>query len=216
MYVKLTPESSSSVEKARLMLAGIPHGVSKAVRGATRRTVTIVKNESISAIRSRYAISAANIRKYMSVKGRVLGTFAEIRFTGGRVPLTGFENTTPKYPMVDKSKKVILSNPKDYDRPAAFHPGKTVYAHELRGTSPVKLSNTFVAMMPNGHIGVFERHDSGTPNDTAFTSIFEHKGLSIPEMLGGHKVSEKILKKAVVSFDAEMDKQITRIMSGGI
>ncbi len=212
MYVKLTPESSSSVEKARLMLAGIPRGVSTAVRRAVPRTTAAVRNESVKAVRARYAISAATLHKYMSVKGVVRGTFAEIRFTGGRVPLTGFEGTTPKYPMVDKSKKVILSNPKDHDRPAAFHPGKTVYAHELRGTSPVKLSNTFVAMMPNGHVGVFESDRDGF----AFGSISEHKGLSVPEMLSGREISDKISKKAAEVFDAEMDKQITRIMNGGI
>ncbi len=211
--MKCTVQSvgNNSIENAEKFLSGIPGGVEKAIKGALPHTSSILRKESVPAVRKRYDLSPAGIRKFLSVSYKAGGKTAEIKFRGNRVPLFQFGGASPKYPDYDKSRfvPVMIGG-----RFKMVHPGKAASGHQLNSTSPTKFDNAFVAMMPNGHVGIFERTGGISPNGS--DEIREMKGLSIPEMLGGRSVSESLSAKAAEAFNAEMDAQITRIMNGGI
>ena len=59
--VRLSVAGQEAVDRAARLLAGVEGGVEKAVRSAMSKAVARLRHSNVSAVRERYAISAANI-----------------------------------------------------------------------------------------------------------------------------------------------------------
>ena len=199
-----------SVERARMLLAGIPGGVTKAVKSALPRAASALKTESTKAIRERYDISTANIRARENITVKTFnGTRALVSFIGKKIPLYRYNGTTPKFPTVDKSKTIRTIVAGQF---LPVHPGAAASAHQLKGTSVKRFENAFVAKMESGHIGIFER--TGGITSGGNNEIKELQGSSVPQMLGSKEVQDELVNKASQKFEERMEHEIMRIMNG--
>ena len=203
----------AAVDKAELLLGGMPTEFDKAIQASMKRAASAVKTETAKAIGENYDISAENIRTSQNVKMSYTvknGVFtANIRFRGIKIPLFRYNGTTPKYPKVDEGRNVSAVIAGQW---RTVHPGVEASAHVLKSTSPKKLEDTFVATMKSGHTGIFERTGGVTPNGS--DEIKELMGLSVPQMLGNKEVQDKITEKAEKVFEERMEHETLRILNG--
>lgn len=211
--VSLENFGSEAINKAELLLGGMPLQLDKAIQAAMKRTSSAVKAETAKAISENYDISAENIRASQNVKMSYTiqnGVFtANIRYRGKKIPLFRYNGTSPKYPKTDEGKTVTAVITGQW---RTVHPGVDASAHVLKSTSPKKLEDTFVATMKSGHTGIFERTGGTTPNGS--DEIRELMGLSVPQMLGNKEVQDSISKKAEKVFEERMEHETLRILNG--
>lgn len=202
-----------ALDHATKVLAGISGGIEKAVKSALPRAASSLRGESVRAIRTKYDISAANIRSKQNISIRYSygsESTAYIRFSGKKIPLYRYNGTSPKNPTVNEHKTVMI-NIDGTLKPV--HPGAAASAHQLNGTSPTKFENAFVAKMPNsGHIGIFER--TGGVSSNGRDQIRELQGSSVPQMLGNETVQNQLADKASQKFEERMEHEILRILNG--
>lgn len=201
-----------ALDHAAKVLAGIPDGISRAVKSALPRAASSLRGESVRAIQTKYDISAANIRSKQNISikysyGNV--SMAYIRFSGKKIPLFRYNGTSPKKPAVNESKTVGVKINGTYK---TVHPGAAASAHQLNGTSPTKFENAFVAEMESGHIGIFERTGGVTANGK--DQIKELQGSSVPQMLGSESVQKHLADRASQKFEERMEHEILRILNG--
>lgn len=200
-----------ALDHAAKVLAGISGGVEKAVKSALPRAASSLRGESVRAIKTKYDISAANIRSKQNISirysyGNV--SMAYIRFSGNKIPLYRYNGTSPKTPTFkDKTVFVDLNG-----TVKPVHPGVAASAHQLKGTSPTKFDNAFVAEMESGHIGIFER--TGGVTSSGGNQIRELMGSSVPQMLGSESVTAKLAESASKKFEERMEHEILRILNG--
>lgn len=202
-----------ALDHAAKALAGIPDGISRAVKSALPRAASSLRGESVRAIRTKYDISVANIRSKQNISIRYSygsESTAYIRFSGKKIPLYRYNGTSPKTPAVNEQKTVMI-NIDGTLKPV--HPGVAASAHQLNGTSPTKFENAFIAKMPNsGHIGIFER--TGGVSSNGRDQIRELQGSSVPQMLGNESVQNQLADKASQKFEERMEHEILRILNG--
>lgn len=199
------------LDHAAKVLAGISGGVEKAVKSALPRAASSLRGESVKAIKTKYDISAANIRSKQSISIRYSygsESAAYIRFSGKKIPLYRYNGTSPKIPTFqDKTVFVDLNG-----TVKPVRPGVAASAHQLKGTSPTKFDNAFVAEMESGHIGIFER--TGGVTSSGGNQIRELMGSSVPQMLGSESVTAKLAESASKKFEERMEHEILRILNG--
>lgn len=83
--IQLSVAGQEAVDRAARLLAGVEGGVEKAVRSAISKAVARLRRSNVSAVRERYAISAANIRENENVQVTYSydsGVQAFVRFSG--------------------------------------------------------------------------------------------------------------------------------------
>lgn len=201
-----------ALDHATKVLAGIPDGISRAIKSALPRAASALRGESVRAIRSKYDISAANIRSKQNISIRYSygsESAAYIRFSGKKIPLYRYNGTTPKNPTANESKTVAVRIDGTYK---LVHPGVAASAHQLNGTSPTKFENAFIARMSSGHVGIFER--TGGVSSNGKDQIKELQGSSVPQMLGNETVQNQLADVASAKFEERMEHEITRILNG--
>lgn len=201
-----------ALDHATKVLAGIPDGVNKAIRSALPRTVSSLRGESVRAIQTKYDISAANIRSKQNISIKYsYGAVSEayIMFSGRKIPLYRYNGTSPKNPTVNESKTVMVSIDGTLK---PMHPGVAAAAHQLKGTSPTKFQDAFIARMGSGHVGIFER--TGGVTSSGRDQIKELQGSSVPQMLGNESVQNHLADRASQKFEERMEHEILRILNG--
>ncbi len=212
MSVMIEDIDREAIDRAQKMLAGIDGGFNRALRGAMQRTAGFLRTNSAKAIRERYAISAANIRAEENVTIRYSyrdGVQAFITFAGHKIPLYRYDGASPAQPAYNTSKWVSVMIGGEERR---VHPGIAASGHQLKGTSPVRFDNAFVAQMRSGHTGIFER--TGGMAKSGSSEIREIMGLSVPQMLGSKEVLEKLTHQAMEKFEERLDHEVLRILNG--
>lgn len=213
--IKVETFGGETLEHAKKVLAGIPNGVQKAVKGALPRTVSSLRSDSVKAIQTKYDISAENLRTHENIDIHYTphenGSAAYVEFSGKRIPLYRFNGTYPKTPTRNGSAYVHVEINGLFK---TVHPSIPVYAHQLKGTSPKKFHNAFTAEMVNssGHIGIFER--TGGVTSHGKDEIKEIMGLSVPEMIGDKSVVEKFAEGTSKIFEENMEREIERVLNG--
>lgn len=210
-------DSSSSLERAQKILAGIPKGFEKAVGAAAKRTAQYVNTESTKAIQERYAVSAAEIKKSGTVTVKYTlanGLQAHVIFRGHKIPLWRHDGASPQSPTYDTSRKVpVHIHGADGVRWILAHPGIPARGHILKSTGPQQFDNAFVVRVGSGdHVGIFER--TGGKASTGTDRIREIMGLSNAQMVGNDEVIENLSEKAYKKFDERLDHEISRIING--
>jgi len=209
--IRLTIDSDK-LDRATKLLAGIPDGMSKALKSAIARTTSTVRSQSSRAISSVYAISINNLRGNVYVRSRQQsspdGVVGVIQFAGNKIPLFRYDSS-PKYPTKDRSRTVHAIIHGGW---RTVNPSMAASAHQLRSTGQTRFEHVFVAMMKNGHTGIFERN--GGISRTGGDAISEIMGSSYTQMLAKTEVLEEISEKAIETFDKRMEHEITRILNG--
>lgn len=212
VVVRVDQDGQTSLERAQKLLAGIPGGVEKAIKSAMPRAVSHLRTSTAKAVQERYDLSTSAIRAGENVTIKYAfgsGVTAYVNFRGHKIPLFRYGGASPKSPAVDKDKLISAMIRGKWAR---VHPGVAASGHQLRGTSPTRFQEAFVARMQSGHNGIFERtggHTSGGGD-----SIREIMGSSVPQMIGHRDVSERLAEEAVAKFDDRMDHEISRILNG--
>lgn len=216
--VNVTAAGQDALERAMAMLANIQGGLDKAVRSAMARAASQLRTNSAKAARERYDISAANIRDSENASisySYQNGVQAVIRFAGQRIPLFRFGGASPKVPTqsTNQSFGVMIGTGAGGEGVWRYlRPSIPARGHVLKSTSPTQFSRAFVAKMPSGHIGIFERTGGMTSNQK--DEIEELFGPSVPQMLGNEEVRERMAQDAMEKFEERLDHEVLRILNG--
>lgn len=127
------------IERAQRMLAGIPRGADKAIANALNKSARTAVTGVIRGIKENYMIQSPKARKY--------GTFIRRAKPG---------NLTARINI--KGSVLVLS----YFKITPKAPARITPFAQVKKGGGGSLPRAFVAMMSNGHIGVFERMQDGT------------------------------------------------------
>jgi hypothetical protein len=179
--------------------------INKAISKGAKKAADEAKRETTKQILSRYTLSGSEIKP--AIKTRKMGggeTGAVMKIESGVFPLYQFEGTTPREVM-----------------PPAKGP---VHAAVKQGGGS-NLTRPFVAEMPNGHIGVFERegvkrkntHETKGKKNIAHDHINELFGPSIAGMFGREKETEinaAVRAKAMETLDKHVINELERLLNG--
>lgn len=203
-----------TLERAEKLLAGIPDGMTRAVKSAMTRAVSHLRTNSSREIRKVYAISDGALRSEQTIRTKYAyhpgeGVSAHVLFSGCKIPLYRYSGTTPQQPTPDKSSQVTVVIQGCWRR---SYPGVSAASHQLASTSPVRFDNGFVAQMKSGHTGIFERTGGMTANGS--DAIKEIMGSSVPQMLGKEEVQESLVNGAMQKFDERLDHEVAAILNG--
>jgi hypothetical protein len=203
---------AETFRQAEQLLADVPGGMDRALKSATKRAVSFLRTQSTKEIRQRYDITRKNIRAEQNIRVNYRyfnGIEARVTFRGNKIPLWRYGGSSPSEPTVN-SGKTIMAIVNGNLRPV--HPGVAAAGHQLVSTSPTTLSRAFVAQMKSGHIGIFERTGGKTPTGDA--EIRELMGSSVPQMLGGDEVKERLGEQAMSKFEERLMHEVDAIVKG--
>lgn len=203
---------NGQLERAKKLLAGIPDGVNKAIRSALPRAASHLRTQSSSAVRKRYAITNAALRAEQNV--RIKYTYGEsitgtVTFAGNLIGLYKFQGAAPIQPTVHQNWTIQASV---HGKMRNVHPSVAARGHQLVGTAPMLMYNTFTQKMKNGHMGIFER--TGGKTFEGDDQIHEIMGSSIAQMVGNENVAEPLAESAAIKFQERFDHEVTRILNG--
>lgn len=213
MGISVTATGKESIDNAAKLLSGIEGGLERAVRSAMNRAVARLRRANVEAVRERYAISAANIRAEENVQVSYTydnGVQAFVHFSGARIPLYRFDGASPAQPTPDTSALVAVMSGEEHWR--LMHPGIAAAGHVLKSTSPYTFSHAFVAKMPNGHTGIYER--TGGMTSGGKDEIEELFGPSVPGMLANEEVEKVLADDVMGAFGKDLDHNVLAILNG--
>lgn len=180
--------SEDQIQHVSNMLAGIPKGAQSALKTAVQSGTSKVKTESVSEVTKVYAISAADVRANAGIRSSTRssgdGVVGTVMFSGAKIPLYKFD-ISQKSP--NKGKGFIS-------------------ARQLQSESRKKFYDGFVALMPTGHLGLYER--IGLKR----LPISEFKGSSVAQMVDNLEVKEEIGEIAQGTLNTKLIEAIDKIL----
>lgn len=187
MYLTDDVGNSSSIARAQLLLAGIPHAADKAIGSAIKRAATSGEAYAARAVGKFYYVKAGDFKHYTKSKRRITTTAGEttvdIEFRGMHIPLLKFQSKVGKDGLV--------------------------HAKVMRSSNGAVLQHAFRQKVGNNHYGLFER-----VGDTRYP-IEEKFGPSTPQMMAANDdVSQEIGDKVRDTFDQRIEHEITAILNG--
>lgn len=206
MSVIVKTVNQEVLDRAAALLAGIDGGMEKAVKSAMSRAVSGLRSNTVKAIREQYAISAAAIRANENVTVRYThqdGLQAFIRFAGHKIPLYRYDGARPIEPTPDTGR---LIRAQIHGKWLQVHPSVPTYGHQLKNTAPALFEDAFVARMGSGHTGIFKRDHTG--------KVKEVMGSSVPQMLGGTEVEDRLSNEAMKQFEGQISHEVMALMNG--
>ncbi len=195
---------SSGTEKACKMLAGIPGGANKAIARAINKSARTAVTGVIKGIKKNYTVQSKKARAYGTYirKAKPSNLQATINIHSGLFALSYF-----KY------------SPKNPERAMPF-------AQVKKGGGGSFKNNAFVARMPTGHIGIFERHKSksmkgkgprakkrGTGRTKGIRSIHEFYGPSVAYMAKNPKIHADMNLSVRDTFNTNLEMEISKILN---
>jgi hypothetical protein len=186
--------SEGQLKNVRDSLLHIPGAANKAIARAINKAAEKARTEGIKAICGEYAIKPSDVRKTIHiVRARPGNLSAQIISTGGPIPLIKF-HVTPREPPAKgtkvKDREVVIAG--------------------VKFGNAVAMPYSFIAMMKNGHVGVYSRKKGAARNP-----IEQHYSPAVPQMLGNKAVQEIIEEQALKRLDKELRHQISYLFSGG-
>lgn len=213
MKITIDEFGGMNVEKAEKLLSAIPGGSEKAIRSAMTRAVSGLRSNVTKRVQERYAIGSSELRTAQNVNAKYSyqagsGVTAEILFAGAKIPLYRYNGTNPTSP-TNQTQLINALIGKQWKK---VHPGVAAAGHQLKGTSPYRFANAFIATMKSGHTGIFER--TGGMSSTGADAVEEIMGSSVPQMIGNDEVANKLAKDAEDKFDERLAHEIDAILAG--
>ena len=179
--------------------------INKAISKGAKKAADEAKKETLAQFLSGYTISGAEIKS--AIKTRKMGggeTGAVMKIESGVIPLYQFEGVTPREIMP---------------------PAKGPVRAAVKQGGGSELGHTFVAKMPSGHIGVYEREGvkrldkvsrKGKKN-IEHDHIQELFGPSIAGMFGREKETEINIaarEKAMETLDKHVINELEGLLNG--
>ena len=217
---EVTVSGNEHLERARAMLANIEGGFEKTFEEALKKTTRRVSRRAAAEIRKHYDIYEGEVKKNSRsvsvVYSHQLGVRAELTFSGHKIPLHKFGGSAPAYPTQDRSRGRVPVT--EYGEAGIdgterwYYPGIAARGHQYAATAPTVFDGAFVAKMPSGHIGIFER--TGGMTGGSRSEIREIMGGSVAQMLENEAVSTALEQEAREIFDTEIDKEVQKRLEG--
>lgn len=198
------------IDEATKLLAGLGNGslAMKAMKAAMARTTQYVGTQASKRITEEYDISKRNLRLNENIRIKtsysLTGVQADISFSNEKIPLFRYNGTSPKVPTYSSREAAFMKLAGIW---VTGHPGIAAKAHQKKSTSPTVFENAFVAQMPNGHIGIFERISNRS------SKIKELKGSSVAQMIGNEDVIRTLEDDAQMKFKERLMHETIRLLS---
>ena len=175
-----------SIDRAKKLLAGIPHGAEVAIYSALKRSSSTALTHASREIRKEYINRAGDIKKYTyrKVHYETSGgtTTANVEFRGTHIPLIRF----------------------DY----CIGADGRVSARVKRSSARTVLDHVFQATVGK-HTGLFERDGS---KRVPMRELF---GPSVPQMLNSNEdVEDEMIDRLYEEFEKRLDHEILAVMNG--
>lgn len=216
--VQGTVLGTERLEQARAMLADVEKGYEDAFKAALQKTTGRVSRIAAREIRKHYAVYEKDVKKNSRsvsvVYSHQLGVRAELTFAGHKIPLHKFGGSSPSYPTQDRSRpRVPVTKFGEVGKDGSerwYWPGIAAKGHQLASTAPSLFMGAFVAKMPSGHIGIFERTAAMTAENKG--QISEIMGGSVAQMLENEEVRATLDAEAKRIFDEETEKWVTKTL----
>lgn len=180
--------SSSGIEKAQKLLAGISYGAEKAIGSAIKRAALSGETYAARAINKFYFVKVSDFKHYTKRKRRISettdGTSIDIMFYGRHIPLMKFKTSIGSDGLVKTQVR--------------------------RDSTSQELSHVFVQTVgKNKYTGLFERVT------TKRYPIEGKYGPSVPQMMSANDdVSQAIGDKVRETFDQRIDHEILAVLNG--
>lgn len=187
-----TPDISKIEKRLKHMHKSAPSVLSKAIN----RTITNIQKQMTDEVRKTYIVKAGEAKKTLTIKKSNKNTLSGkiISTTDKKIPLIGF--------------KVSPAKPRQY-KPPEIYKSKIKQITSMHGlTGSADRSKGFVARMPSGHIGVFQRKKGSDRQQIA-----ELFGLPIPYMFGTKEVAKEIGEKGNEFLKKVIDQEINYLLS---
>lgn len=175
---------SKEFERASRLLKNLPGGIEQATSSALNRTLTSVRAKAVKEITRTYDIKSKTVRDSLNIQKSNVNTLSgQIISRGSPIPLINFK-VNPKAPSPKRKKQTFVSVKK----------------------SGASLSGAFIAEMPNGHIGVYERIGKRR------YPIKQLYGPSAPQMMGESNVIENIQIEANKILRERLEHETIRLL----
>ena len=178
---------NSSIERARKILAGFPHGADKAIGSAIKRAAQSGEAMAAKGVREHYLVNAGTFKEYTKSKRHIVAsagqTNVDIEFRGYHIPLAKFETR------VNRSGRVSV--------------------RVKRSSARTVLNSVFEGRMYGGHRGLYERvTDKRLP-------IEEKLGPSTPQMMSNDEdLEQEVGDKIRETFEKRLEHEISAILNG--
>lgn len=192
--------SEDQIKKAETLLQQFPGESKKALARSLNRATVAGQTAAIKNLREGYHVRAGDIRSTIRLsKASPSRLSAEINSKGSAIRLIKFK-VNPKTVNARRRTPVRVGVAKG-------------------GQSVIKAG--FIARMPNGSTGVFERTGkfktarAGRYAGRKREMIEQKFGPSVPQMLGNKTVVKEISERATEMLDKRLDHEINQILSGG-
>lgn len=191
------------LDRARKMLAGIPKGADKAIANALNKSARTALNGVIKGVKANYLINSPKARRYGTyiLRAKPGALSATVGFKGSVLALSYF-----KY------------SPKNPARATPFAQVKKSGGGSFR-------RNAFVAKMPTGHIGIFERYGGkfmagkgprgkirGKGRTKGVKAIREFYGPSFSYMAKNPEIHVGITLSVQETFAVNLNQQISNML----
>lgn len=200
MSVLRITAAKEQLERAEKLLEHIPGAANKAASRALNRATTNARANMVRSVRDNYTAKAGDIRSTMTVKKSSVSRLeTEIKSSGDPIRLIKFK-VNPK--TVNGRRRTPI-------RVGVKRGGQTA------------IKKGFIARMPNGSMGVFERlgrfktASSGRYAGKRREVIEQKFGPSVPQMIGNEKVLDYVSDAATEMFNDRLLHEVNRILEGG-
>lgn len=194
--------TSDAIERVGTLLADVPKGAERVFANAMNRGLGRVKTQATKRVKEVYTVQskalqeATKIRVNKASTGNLTGY---VSFSGVKIPLYKFK-VTPTKPGT----------------------GKQVRAAVEKGGGGTPFEDAFIALMENGHTGVFERTgEQGIKSRLAkykqnshTEKISEIYGLSAAQMIKNENIIDGLEKEAQELVNERIIHEMNRILNG--
>lgn len=188
---------SAKIQKILEEFGGIEVKVPAALSRALNRATSSAKSEAVRQVRKDYTVKAGRVNQTISVtRSSPEKLISSITSRGESIPLYDFK----------VSPKTI--NPRR----------KTKVSVEVRRGSRSALDSAFIARMPNGKVGVFERTgefsiaQQGRYRGQRRENIEQKFGPAVPVMMNSDSVVSAIQKRAEEQLEDRIPHELNRIL----
>lgn len=189
------------IEKVKKHLKGMPDKATVAMYRAINKTIDTIKGYIVDdVVEKRYKVKKGAVKKTLSTqkasKRKLSGLVKS--YADSRIPLKGFD----------------VSPAKSGTKPS-FYKSRVMLDHKLAGlTGNSEFSKGFIATMPSGHIGVFERR-LGIKNGSGKEKIKELYGPSVPSMIKSPQSFNMIRDKGQDYLRSRINHENQYLLGGG-
>lgn len=171
----------------------VPIALSRAIN----RAVSSAKTEAVRTVRKNYTVKAGQVNKTIKItRSKPSNLEATIFSSGASIPLSDFKVS-----------------------PSTVNPRRrTAVNVEVRRGSKATLNSAFIARMPNGKVGVFERTGSfriaakGSHKGQRREDIDQLFGPAVPVMMNSDSVVDAVQRRAEQQLEDRIPHEINRIL----